>query len=276
MGGNKKEIRHMKRIISRIFFCAAVLAGAAACEEAGNVETEKPAPRLISIVPGTGYVGCTAIISGEYFSEVPEENVVTVDGVTVPVTAATRNRLTLTMPEHELGDVLVGLTVNGKEASTTLKFTYAELPELVMTVSGINPEKGYAGDEVVISGENFSLKSSDNKVTFDGVVAQIVKVTQNTIKVIAPEHARGKVEVKVEVDGKKYTVVTNYSKCFTGQDLCNWKFDIKHGHSLMVYRTDHEDSRKSWHDNNLSQINKCGSCAHLGFKDGGLGYCEKS
>lgn len=192
----------MKRIISRIFFCAAVLAGAAACEEAGNVETEKPAPRLISIVPGTGYVGCTAIISGEYFSEVPEENVVTVDGVTVPVTAATRNRLTLTMPEHELGDVLVGLTVNGKEASTTLKFTYAELPELVMTVSGINPEKGYAGDEVVISGENFSLKSSDNKVTFDGVVAQIVKVTQNTIKVIAPEHARGKVEVKVEVDGK--------------------------------------------------------------------------
>ena len=141
----------MKRIISRIFFCAAVLAGAAACEEAGNVEAEKPAPRLISIVPGTGYVGCTAIISGEYFSEVPEENVVTVDGVTVPVTAATRNRLTLTMPEHELGDVLVGLTVNGKEASTTLKFTYAELPELVMTVSGINPEKGYAGDEVVIS-----------------------------------------------------------------------------------------------------------------------------
>ena len=78
------------------------------------------------------------------------------------------------------------------------------------------------------------------------------------------------------VDGKKYTVVTNYCKCFTGQYLCNWKFDIKHGHSLMVYRTDHEDSRKSWHDNNLSQINKCGSCAHLGFKDGGLGYCEKS
>ena len=78
------------------------------------------------------------------------------------------------------------------------------------------------------------------------------------------------------VDGKKYTVVTNYCKCFTGQYLCNWKYSIKHGTSHMVYRTDHEDLRTWWHEENLSQINKCGSCAHLGFKDGGLGYCEKS
>lgn len=191
----------MNRILKCLIF-GMTLMGVMSCEEKGPVETEVPAPRLISIVPGTGYVGCTAIISGEYFSEVPEENVVTVDGVAVPVTAAAKNRLTLTMPEHELGQVQVGLTVNGKEAPTTLKFTYAELPELIMSVTGINPEKGYVGDEVTISGENFALNTSDNKVTFDGVGASIVKATRNFIKVVAPEHGRGKVEVVVEAEGK--------------------------------------------------------------------------
>lgn len=191
----------MNRILKYLIFAMA-LVGVMSCEETGPVETEVPAPRLISIVPGTGYVGCTAIISGEYFSEVPEENVVTVDGVEVPVTTAAKNRLTLTMPEHELGQVQVGLTVNGKEAPTTLKFTYAELPELVMSVTGINPGKGYVGDEVTISGENFAIKTADNKVTFDGIEATIVKATQNFIKVVAPEHGRGKVEVIVEAEGK--------------------------------------------------------------------------
>ena len=192
----------MNRIFKYMIFCAAALLGVMSCEQTGPVEEQEHDPRLISIVPGTGYVGCTAIISGEYFSEVPEENVVTVDGVTVPVIAATRNRLTLTMPEHELGDVQVGLTVNGRTAPTTVGFTYAVLPELVMSVTGIKPEKGYSGDEVTISGENFSLKTAENKVTFDGIEAQIVKATQNSLRVIAPEHSRGKVNVKVQVGDK--------------------------------------------------------------------------
>ena len=185
----------MNRIFKYMIFCAAALLGVMSCEQTGPVEEQEHDPRLISIVPGTGYGGCTAIISGEYFSEVPEENVVTVDGVTVPVTAATRNRLTLTMPEHELGDVQVGLTVNGRTAPTTVRFTYAVLPELIMSVTGIKPEKGYSGDEVTISGENFSLKTAENKVTFDGIEAQIVKATQNSLRVIAPEHSRGQVDV---------------------------------------------------------------------------------
>ena len=139
----------------------ALLAGAVSCEDTGNVEVETPAPRLISIVPGTGYVGCTAIISGEYFSEIPEENIVTVDGTEVPVETAARNRLTLTMPQHELGDVKVAVTVNGQKAPTVLDFTYAELPEFVVNVAGINPQSGYAGDEIVITGENFDLNISE-------------------------------------------------------------------------------------------------------------------
>lgn len=187
-----------------------LLAGAVSCEDTGNVEVETPAPRLISIVPGTGYVGCTAIISGEYFSEVPEENIVTVDGTEVPVEAAARNRLTLTMPQHELGNVEVAVTVNGQKAPTVLDFTYAELPEFVVNVAGINPQSGYAGDEIVITGENFDTDPDKNKVTFGGVEAEVIKATRNSLRVKAPEHERGRVEVIVEVDGKTSSTYFTY------------------------------------------------------------------
>ena len=186
----------MKRIYTRILLCALALTGIAACENGTGLETETPAPRLISIVPGTGYSGCTAIISGEYFSENPEENTVTVDGTEVPVSAAARNRLTLTMPEHSLGDVEVRVSVNGKEASGALEFTYGELPEIVMSVSSVIPSYGYPGDIVTISGENFSTFPADNIVTFGGTEAEVVKATANSLEVIVPEHGRGNVEVE--------------------------------------------------------------------------------
>ena len=186
----------------QIFSCVAAVALTVSCAETGNVEVETPAPRLISIVPGTGYEGCKAIISGEYFSEIPGENTVTVDGVEVPVVAAAKNRLTLTMPQHGLGDVEVGVTVNGKKAPTVLGFTYAELPEFVVKVTSINPSSGHAGDEIVITGENFDLNPANNRVTFGGVEAEVIKATRNSLRVKAPEHERGRVEVIVEVDGK--------------------------------------------------------------------------
>ena len=201
---------NMKRILVQIFSCVAAVALTVSCAETGNVEVETPAPRLISIVPGTGYEGCKAIISGEYFSEIPGENTVTVDGVEVPVVAAAKNRLTLTMPQHGLGDVEVGVTVNGKKAPTVLGFTYAELPEFVVKVTSINPSSGHAGDEIVITGENFDLNPANNRVTFGGVEAEVIKATRNSLRVIAPEHERGRVEVTVAVDGKTSSTYFTY------------------------------------------------------------------
>ena len=77
------------------------------------------------------------------------------------------------------------------------------------------------------------------------------------------------------VDGKKYTVVTNGCKCFTGQYLCNVGVTIGNlgkTYFELTIRTDNEGLRKFWL---TDKQGVCGSCAHLGFKDG-LGYCEKS
>ena len=78
---------------------------------------------------------------------------------------------------------------------------------------------------------------------------------------------------ETKVDGKKYTVVTPACKCFTGQYLSNF---VSRENLGMTVRTDNPELRMIWVGKTGSKIeNKCGSCAHLGFK-GGIGYCEKS
>ena len=200
----------MKRLL-RLLMGVALVAAGASCQDAGEIITEKPAPRLISIVPQTVWNGCTAIISGTGFSEVAEENIVTVDGVVVPVNMASSNRLTITMPEHENGKVKVAVTVGDKAADSELDATYAELPDLVAKVTGMSPVKGFAGAVVTISGENFSDVVSENVVTFGGVNATVQSATRNTLKVIAPEHAKGAVDVQVVSGGKTLNVPSQFT-----------------------------------------------------------------
>ena len=80
---------------------------------------------------------------------------------------------------------------------------------------------------------------------------------------------------ETKVDGKEYTVVTSPCKCFTGQYLCN--YEMRDGYWQLKDRFDHWLTRQSWLETSgrEERNNKCGSCAHLGFK-GGIGYCEKS
>ena len=79
---------------------------------------------------------------------------------------------------------------------------------------------------------------------------------------------------ETKVDGEEYTVVSPACKCFTGQYLCN--YEQHESYYLLTISTDHVDLRGIWMGHcGFSKENKCGSCAHLGFKDG-IGYCRKS
>ena len=188
-----------------------LVAASVACQETVNEGTEKPAPRLISIVPQKVWNGCTAIISGTGFSEIIEENIVMIDGVAVPVSSASENRLTLTIPEHELGTIKVSVNVCGKDSDTELEVIYTELPDLSAKVTGIAPIKGFVGDIVTISGEYFSESLSETTVLFGGVDANVLSASNNTIKVVAPEHAKGSVEVQVITGGKTLKAPSSFT-----------------------------------------------------------------
>lgn len=71
-------------------------------------------------------------------------------------------------------------------------------PELV----SISPTSGYAGDEAVITGKNFSADVSGNDVFFGNTKAEVKEASATSLKVILPDNEPGKVEVKVSVGEK--------------------------------------------------------------------------
>src|SRR5690606_30691303 len=64
----------------------------------------------------------------------------------------------------------------------------------------VSPESGLAGTEVTIEGTGFSQDLLKNKVSFNGVAAQITFADEKSIKVIAPTNLSTGV-LKVEVGG---------------------------------------------------------------------------
>ena len=82
-------------------------------------------------------------------------------------------------------------------------------PELISII----PVSGASGCTAIISGVNFAAEQSANKVFMDGKEAQVVSSSKNRIQIVTPEHADGKVDVKVsvngtEVSGLDFTYVT--------------------------------------------------------------------
>lgn len=72
-------------------------------------------------------------------------------------------------------------------------------PELISII----PVSGASGCTAIISGVNFAAEQSANKVFLDGQEAQVVSSSKDRIQIVTPEHADGKVDVKVSVNGKE-------------------------------------------------------------------------
>lgn len=72
-------------------------------------------------------------------------------------------------------------------------------PELISII----PVSGASGCTAIISGVNFAAEQSANKVFLDGQEAHVVSSSKNRIQIVTPEHADGKVDVKVSVNGKE-------------------------------------------------------------------------
>lgn len=97
-----------------------------ATQEAGTLRftyKHEPVFRLIEIAPTSGKAGSTAVITGELFSPVPDENIVTINGVPATVTAATSEKLTVILPPNPEGTYNIRLKV-GENEIEGLSFTY--------------------------------------------------------------------------------------------------------------------------------------------------------
>lgn len=204
-----------------LLIAAAALLAFAACQKPDEKAegTEAKAPVLTKIQPASGYAGDAATITGENFSATASDNKVVVGTAEATVSEATATTLKIVLPENPEGAAKIAVTVNGKTSKEEITFTYLKLVK-PMTVSGIAPEQGHIGDEVVISGENFGTDPTAVSVLFGEATAEIKTITETAITVIVPE---GKGDVAVLVmkgdetsEPKMFTYVFDREVVITG------------------------------------------------------------
>jgi hypothetical protein len=160
----------------------------------GSSDTEfaVPAPAVTGFSPTYSIVGSTVKITGTNFSTVPEENIVTFNGVQAqtPVSVSSTSLTVIVPPGASTGDLKVtvdGQTGNGGEFN---------LPH---SITSFNPVMGAVETEVVITGVNFSSKPENNVVKFNGKEAGKPSAASHTsLTVKVPEGATtGKITVTI-------------------------------------------------------------------------------
>ncbi len=103
--------------------------------------------------------------------------------------------------------LITGISSGCSEESGGVDPEPAPLP----TISSIDPTSGMVGDEVTITGTNFSSTTSENTVTFNGITASVETASPTQLVVKVPENAtNGPVAVTVNdqtVRGADFTVI---------------------------------------------------------------------
>ncbi len=79
------------------------------------------------------------------------------------------------------------------------------------TITGLSPATGMVGDEVTISGTNFSTTAASNTVQFGTTNATVSTATATSLKVAVPQLAAGEYDVKVTVGSETATFATKFT-----------------------------------------------------------------
>lgn len=135
----------------------------------GPVFTVVPFPEIRTVTPLSGPAGQVMTIEGVNFSTITDENIVTINGKPVPVSVATPNTLTLTIPGNT-GDGAVKLAVNDQAVTGPV------FKDQTLGITKMMPDNGLAGTSVTITGTGFSAQPAENIVMFNGQAGIITAV----------------------------------------------------------------------------------------------------
>ncbi len=165
------------------------------------------APALTTLSPDSGFIGAEVTINGTNFSTVAALNAISFNGTPAITIAANAISLTTTVPEGATtGDLTV--STNGKTSNAVL---YTVLIPIVPTITTLTPDNGEIGDEVIITGTDFSTTPEENIVSFNGIAATVTASTATSITTTVPAGAStGNVTVTRDgaSNGVLFTVTT--------------------------------------------------------------------
>lgn len=161
------------------------------CEKGPNFrEFTFPKQSVTGIYPGDGFPSQIVTITGADFGDVVGPVKVFFNGVKADsVLTCTDNQITVKVPNSALSGK-VTLTIWDHTIDSIGSFIVYPMPAITSVISkgAIAINIAQPGDEVWISGKNFITDPSKVSIDFNGTPAtQITSLTENLIKVIAPE-----------------------------------------------------------------------------------------
>ncbi|MCZ8216782.1 MAG: IPT/TIG domain-containing protein, partial [Cyclobacteriaceae bacterium] len=164
-----------------------------------------PKPTITSFSPLQGVVGTSVTITGTNFSTTAADNVVKFNNTTATVASASTTSLTVSVPT---GATSGNISVQVSSQTVVSSLSFMVLP--TTTITGFEPYEGTAGSVITISGTNFESNSTQNIVTFNNVVGQVIDGNSTSIKVMVPEGATtGK--IKVEANSQVITSSADFN-----------------------------------------------------------------
>ncbi|MBO9636489.1 MAG: IPT/TIG domain-containing protein [Chitinophagaceae bacterium] len=153
----------------------------------------KPVINVVS--PLSGPQGAVMTITGDIFSDMPEENHVFINNVEVLVTDATKSQLKLTIPGGT-GSGNIRVVVNDQTTDGP------QFKDQTLGISGITPDNGLAGTSITVTGTGFSAVATQNIVTINGVATTVTAATETSLTLTAPPTVSTG-DLKVAVNGQE-------------------------------------------------------------------------
>ncbi len=161
-------------------------------DAAGNIlSIARLLPTNVSVLgftPSGGLAGSTFVsIVGTGFSVVPSSNIVSFNGASATVSAATPTKLSVQVPAGATTGLISVMSPNGSAASVVpfLVAAAASFP----TVSSFSPTSGVIGTSVTVTGSGFGAAPSANSVTLNTRPVSLTSASTTSLTFTVPEGA---------------------------------------------------------------------------------------
>jgi len=163
-------------------------------------------PEVTSISPVSGNLGDTLVVAGKYFSV--RSSVVKINQIRAEIIKTDQDSIYVIIPPSLTRKTSV-VTLTNLNQTTAAKDSFTLISPIV---SSFIAKTGTYGDEVCISGKNFSENPSTVKVYFDNALATFRIIDDQTIKAIVPnELNNGNCSISVVMNNQRTTSVDHYS-----------------------------------------------------------------
>lgn len=150
-------------------------------------------PQIVSVNPSTVVLGDTITIFGKNFARSNLANSVFINGARVTLLSSSYDSLTAIIP------VLNAPLEVSVSNLTTLKSNAYPIGLLEPTISKLNVDKGFRGDQIEIQGENFGFIKDGLKIKVDSLDATIISFSNKLITIKIPDGIYNKRNTNISI-----------------------------------------------------------------------------